>query len=186
MICRFRHSQALERVLFVSLKEVYVPLKPVAPRATRMESTIPSRCFTEPGRALRLGPPALQDWAPLLQPRDPSPLPRDLQAGPSVQEAKAPGFSIQWSSSTSTAALELLERPSRRGAHLTPSSSCPASPYLPSPGQSSSQCNLVLCSSDFSIIPPAVSLTPHLGHGALSPLAQGSVELRPGRWLTSL
>lgn len=77
----------------MSLKEVYVPLKPVAPCATRMESIIPSRSFTEPGRALRLGPPALQDWAPLLQPWDPSPLPRDLQAGPSVQEAKAPGFS---------------------------------------------------------------------------------------------
>ena len=60
----------------------------------------------------------------------------------------------QRSSSTSTTALELLERPSRRGAHLTPSSSCPASPYLPSPGQSSGQCNLVLCSSDFSIVLP--------------------------------
>ena len=87
----------------------------------------------------------------------------------------------QRSSSTSTTALELLERPSRRGAHLTPSSSCPASPYLPSPGQSSGQCNLVLCSSDFSIVPSPVSLTPHLWHGALSSLAQGSVELRPGR-----
>ena len=141
-----------------------------------------------------LSPAGRSDWAllpsrtglPCSSPGTPHLSPETSRPARPSRRPRPQASLIQWSSSTSTAALELLERPSRRGAHLTPSSSCPASPYLPSPGQSSSQCNLVLCSSDFSIVPPAVSLTPHLGHGALSPWAQSSVELRPSRWLTSL
>lgn len=146
-----------------------------------MESIIPSGSFTEPGQALRLGPPTL-----LLQPQDPSPLPRDLQAGRPSRRPRPRASLSQRSSRTSTAALELLEHPSRRGAHLTPSSSRLASPYLPSLGQSSSPCDLVLCSSDFSIVPsPHLPDPPSWARG-LSPLAEGSVELRPGRWPASL
>lgn len=140
-----------------------------------------------PGPSLSLA--KRSDWAlppSCYSPRTPSLSPETSRpARPSRRPSPRASLS-QRSSRTSTAALELLKHPSRRGAHLTPSSSRPASPYLPSLGQSSSPCDLVLCSSDFSIVPsPRLPDPPSWARG-LSPLAEGPVELRPGRWPASL
>lgn len=164
----------------MAFKVVCVPLKLVAPMCHQNGIHHPLQVLTEPGQG--------SDWAlppSCSSPRTPPPPPRDLQAGLSVQEAKAPGFSgakgahalprLPWSS---------WSIPSQRGAHPTPSSSRASSPYLPSLGQSSSPYIL-------SFVPQILASSlphlpdPHLGRQGSVSLAKGSVELETHRWPAS-